>query len=219
MSRHRHAYDEDDMYDYDDYDDDEYCDQGPIVPKSGRQEPKLQKASTPLATKVTKTSKSNNNSVSKQSLNTTPIATKQSSKTTPITVFTKNPNDLVPDVAKLEIGKFDHAISAESNACGVSDDEVDCEHCEVSADKFRHVTLVVAGHVDAGKSTLVGNILFQCGAVSKKVMRKNEKESKQIGKGSFAIAWIMDENESERQHGVTIEVGERFVPTQHLVRG
>ena len=54
------------------------------------------------------------------------------------------------------------------------------------------------GHVDAGKSTLMGRLLYDCGAVDERVMRKFRQESEQIGKGSFALAWVLDQTEEER---------------------
>jgi hypothetical protein len=71
------------------------------------------------------------------------------------------------------------------------------------------LTMVVTGHVDAGKSTLVGHLLYQCGQVTQRTMHKYEKDSKAIGKASFSLAWVTDESQSEREHGVTIDVAER----------
>ena len=58
--------------------------------------------------------------------------------------------------------------------------------------------LVVVGHVDAGKSTLLGRLLFELGRVSPRLMHKYQQESKKIGKQSFAFAWIFDETGEER---------------------
>lgn len=55
-----------------------------------------------------------------------------------------------------------------------------------------------AGHVDAGKSTLMGHVLYQLGFVNKRTMHKYEQESKKLGKASFAYAWVLDETEEER---------------------
>jgi len=55
------------------------------------------------------------------------------------------------------------------------------------------------GHVDAGKSTLMGHLLYQLGFVGKKAMHKYEQDSRKAGKGSFAYAWVLDETEEERQ--------------------
>lgn len=60
------------------------------------------------------------------------------------------------------------------------------------------LNLLVIGHVDAGKSTLMGHLLFQLGHVPKKAMHKYEQESKKIGKQSFMYAWVLDETGEER---------------------
>jgi elongation factor 1 alpha-like protein len=65
----------------------------------------------------------------------------------------------------------------------------------------------VIGHVDAGKSTLMGHLLFLLGYVDSKTISKYERDSKAIGKDSFHFAWVMDAGEEERQRGVTIDVG------------
>ena len=71
------------------------------------------------------------------------------------------------------------------------------------------LTMVVTGHVDAGKSTLVGHLLYKCGQVAQRTMHKYEKDSRAIGKASFSLAWVTDESRAEREHGVTIDVAER----------
>ena len=60
------------------------------------------------------------------------------------------------------------------------------------------INLVVIGHVDAGKSTLMGHVLYKLGFVQRKTMQKYEHESKKLGKASFAYAWVLDETEEER---------------------
>ena len=76
-------------------------------------------------------------------------------------------------------------------------------------------TLPTLSTNDTGKSTLVGNLLYKVGSVAQRTIHKYEKESKQTGKGSFALAWVMDESESEREHGVTIDLAERELRTEH----
>ena len=71
------------------------------------------------------------------------------------------------------------------------------------------LTMVVTGHVDAGKSTLVGHLLYKCGQVAQRTIHKYEKDSRNIGKASFSLAWVTDESKAEREHGVTIDVAER----------
>eukprot|EP00096_Caligus_rogercresseyi_P016218 TRINITY_DN879_c0_g1_i2.p1 TRINITY_DN879_c0_g1~~TRINITY_DN879_c0_g1_i2.p1 ORF type:complete len:442 (+),score=83.67 TRINITY_DN879_c0_g1_i2:267-1592(+) len=69
------------------------------------------------------------------------------------------------------------------------------------------INLIVAGHVDSGKSTLIGHLLALLGAVPSKVLHRNETESRKAGKSSFSYAWILDETSEERNRGVTINVG------------
>ncbi|XP_030641832.1 HBS1-like protein [Chanos chanos] len=69
------------------------------------------------------------------------------------------------------------------------------------------LNLVVIGHVDAGKSTLMGHLLYLLGNVNKRTMHKYEQEAKKAGKASFAYAWVLDETGEERERGVTMDVG------------
>ncbi|CAO3640610.1 unnamed protein product [Cunninghamella blakesleeana] len=75
------------------------------------------------------------------------------------------------------------------------------------------LNLVVIGHVDAGKSTLMGHLLYDLGNVNERTMRKYEKESQNIGKGSFAYAWVLDETGEERERGITIDVAMNYFET------
>ncbi|XP_077991183.1 uncharacterized protein LOC144445493 [Glandiceps talaboti] len=80
------------------------------------------------------------------------------------------------------------------------------------------VNLVVIGHVDAGKSTLMGHLLYLLGNVNKRTMHKYEQESKKAGKASFAYAWVLDETGEERERGITMDVGlTNFETSQKIV--
>ncbi|CAK4621102.1 hypothetical protein LEN26_014384 [Aphanomyces euteiches] len=81
------------------------------------------------------------------------------------------------------------------------------------ADGKSKISMVVIGHVDAGKSTITGHLLFRLGYVSKQVMHKYEKQSREAGKASFAFAWVMDADEEERTRGVTMDVGTSYFET------
>lgn len=85
-------------------------------------------------------------------------------------------------------------------------------------DGKQQIHLVVVGHVDAGKSTLMGHLLFDLGNVSQRVMHKHEQESKKMGKQSFMYAWVLDETGEERARGITMDVGSsRFdTPTKQV---
>ena len=71
------------------------------------------------------------------------------------------------------------------------------------ADK-QHISLVVCGHVDAGKSTTTGHLIFKLGGISEREMQKLQSEADHLGKSSFAFAYYMDKDKAERERGVTI---------------
>ncbi|CAD5206358.1 unnamed protein product [Bursaphelenchus okinawaensis] len=77
------------------------------------------------------------------------------------------------------------------------------------------ISLVIAGHVDAGKSTLVGHSLYLLGNVDEKSMRGYKQQSLRSGKASFAFAWILDETEEERIRGVTMDIAHANFNTPH----
>ncbi|CAH0406125.1 unnamed protein product [Chilo suppressalis] len=77
-----------------------------------------------------------------------------------------------------------------------------------------HIYIVVIGHVDAGKSTLMGRLLCDLGEVSQKTLHKYEQESKKIGKQSFMYAWVLDETGEERVRGITMDVGKAQFETK-----
>lgn len=74
-------------------------------------------------------------------------------------------------------------------------------------DPREHFNLVFIGHVDAGKSTLSGNILYLTDNVDKRTIEKYEREAKDLNRESWFLAFIMDTNEEERAKGKTVEVG------------
>jgi elongation factor 1-alpha len=69
-----------------------------------------------------------------------------------------------------------------------------------------HVNLVVVGHVDAGKSTTTGHLIYKCGGINKRQIEKFEKEAEEMGKGSFKYAWVLDKLKAERERGITIDI-------------
>lgn len=68
----------------------------------------------------------------------------------------------------------------------------------------KHVSIVICGHVDAGKSTTTGRLIFELGGISEREMTKLKDEAKALGKDSFAFAFYMDKSKEERARGVTI---------------
>jgi len=69
-----------------------------------------------------------------------------------------------------------------------------------------HVNLVVIGHVDSGKSTSTGHLIYKCGGIDKRTIEKFEKEAAEMGKGSFKYAWVLDKLKAERERGITIDI-------------
>merc|ERR1740139_1490004 len=69
-----------------------------------------------------------------------------------------------------------------------------------------HCNLVVIGHVDAGKSTSTGHLIYKCGGIDKSTIDKFEKEATEIGKSSFKYAWVLDKLKAERERGITIDI-------------
>jgi elongation factor 1-alpha len=69
-----------------------------------------------------------------------------------------------------------------------------------------HVNLVVIGHVDAGKSTTTGHLIYKLGGIDKRTIEKFEKEASELGKGSFKYAWVLDNLKAERERGITIDI-------------
>ncbi|MBN2109828.1 MAG: translation elongation factor EF-1 subunit alpha [Methanosarcinaceae archaeon] len=82
----------------------------------------------------------------------------------------------------------------------------------MAADK-PHMNLAVIGHIDHGKSTLVGRLMFETGAVPAHLIEKYKAEAKEKGKESFAFAWVMDSLKEERERGITIDIAHRRFDT------
>ncbi|PQE24416.1 Elongation factor 1-alpha protein [Rutstroemia sp. NJR-2017a BBW] len=69
-----------------------------------------------------------------------------------------------------------------------------------------HINVVVIGHVDSGKSTTTGHLIYKCGGIDKRTIDKFEQEAKELGKGSFKYAWVLDKLKAERERGITIDI-------------
>lgn len=77
-----------------------------------------------------------------------------------------------------------------------------------------HVNIIFIGHVDAGKSTLGGSILYATGMVDDRTMDKYKKEAKDLGRETWYLSWVMDLTKEERSKGKTVEVGRGFFETE-----
>lgn len=104
--------------------------------------------------------------------------------------------------------------SGGDNSSAVADVvEEDNDEENVEEDPREHLNLVFIGHVDAGKSTLSGSILYLMGMVDKRTIERFEREAKDRNRESWFLAFIMDTSEEERAKGKTVEVGRAHFET------
>ena len=68
------------------------------------------------------------------------------------------------------------------------------------------INLVVIGHVDSGKSTSTGHLIYKCGGIDERTIAKFEKEAAESGKSTFKYAWVLDKLKAERERGITIDI-------------
>ncbi|XP_058393110.1 elongation factor 1-alpha 1-like [Diceros bicornis minor] len=68
------------------------------------------------------------------------------------------------------------------------------------------INIVIIGHVDSGKSSTTGHLIYECGGIDKRTMEKIEKEAAEIGKGSFKYAWVLDKLKAEYECGINIDI-------------
>lgn len=72
-----------------------------------------------------------------------------------------------------------------------------------------HINVAFIGHVDHGKSTTIGRLLYEVGEVPEHIIEKYKKEAQEKGKATFEFAWVMDRLKEERERGLTIDVAHR----------
>jgi len=87
----------------------------------------------------------------------------------------------------------------------------------MATDGKEHVSIVICGHVDAGKSTTTGRLIFELGGLPERELTKLREEADRLGKSSFAFAFYMDRQKEERERGVTISctTKEFFTDSKH----
>ncbi|KAI0772083.1 eukaryotic polypeptide chain release factor 3 [Trametes elegans] len=106
---------------------------------------------------------------------------------------------------------------AKTDTTAVAQDVRNAADEETLKDLFGHVkqhlNVVFIGHVDAGKSTMGGNLLYLTGMVDKRTMEKYEREAKEAGRDSWYLSWALDSTPQERAKGKTVEVGRAYFET------
>eukprot|EP01119_Soliformovum_irregulare_P021104 TRINITY_DN6967_c0_g1_i1.p1 TRINITY_DN6967_c0_g1~~TRINITY_DN6967_c0_g1_i1.p1 ORF type:complete len:1824 (-),score=734.75 TRINITY_DN6967_c0_g1_i1:21-5492(-) len=75
---------------------------------------------------------------------------------------------------------------------------------------------VMIGHIDAGKSTTAGHMIYKTGRIDKHSVQRIEKISWELGKGSFKWAWIMDQLKNERELGLTVDTSTWNIPLENF---
>ena len=79
-----------------------------------------------------------------------------------------------------------------------------------------HINIVFVGHVDHGKSTTVGRLMFDSGVVDEQAMRKLKEKAQELGKSGFEFAFVMDNLKEERERGVTIDLAhKKFITNKY----
>ena len=76
-----------------------------------------------------------------------------------------------------------------------------------------HINLVFIGHVDHGKSTTVGRMLFDSGNIGEQQLRKLKDKAQELGKAGFEFAYVMDNLKEEQERGVTIDLAHKKFET------
>ncbi|CAN7035180.1 unnamed protein product [Brassica rapa subsp. trilocularis] len=128
----------------------------------------------------------------------------------PFISFFINYVDLEAEIRALQLDSAAKEKAAQEKAAKEEEAEEEAE-----ANKKRHLNAVFIGHVDAGKSTIGGQILFLSGQVDDRQIQKYEKEAKDKSRESWYMAYIMDTNEEERAKGKTVEVGRAHFETKN----
>ena len=85
---------------------------------------------------------------------------------------------------------------------------------EETGEKKDHVNVVFIGHVDAGKSTIGGHLMYLTGMVDKRTLEKYEREAKEKNRETWYLSWALDTNLEEREKGKTVEVGRAYFETE-----
>ncbi|CDH51705.1 eukaryotic polypeptide chain release factor 3 [Lichtheimia corymbifera JMRC:FSU:9682] len=117
-----------------------------------------------------------------------------------------------PKANKKEAEKAVEKAAEKANAVSNDLQNVDDEIVQDMYGK-EHLNIVFMGHVDAGKSTMGGNILFLTGMVDKRTMDKIEKEAKDAGRETWYLSWALDTGTEERAKGKTVECGRAYFET------
>ncbi|CDK25395.1 unnamed protein product [Kuraishia capsulata CBS 1993] len=138
---------------------------------------------------------------------------KEETKEAPVVKEAAKPVSAPKTETKKEEAKDDAPKKTADLVAKQQEEEIDISIVKDMYGGKDHLSIIFMGHVDAGKSTMGGNILFLTGAVDKRTVEKYEREAKDAGRQGWYLSWIMDTNKEERNDGKTIEVGKSYFET------
>ncbi|KAG8758726.1 translation termination factor GTPase eRF3 [Serendipita sp. 396] len=155
-----------------------------------------------------------------------PPSAPASGTSTPIKTAPKSQGSAPKPAASKEKKDFNFSMDRAKNTAdaivkeqaAVADDETlkelyGAEEDVVDTNVKMHLNVVFTGHVDAGKSTLGGQILVLTGMVDKRTLEKYERDAKEAGRESWYLSWALDSTPQEREKGKTVEVGRAYFET------
>jgi peptide chain release factor subunit 3 len=96
------------------------------------------------------------------------------------------------------------------------DDMVEAKDITEVDETRQPASLIFIGHVDAGKSTICGNVMYLTGMVDERTIKAYQKEAADKKMDSWWLAYVMDINEEEKEKGKTVEVGRATLQTQRI---
>lgn len=165
------------------------------VPAPPKEEPKKEEASAPETGSKATASKAIEKTGEKAS----------SGRTSPTASGRSSPSSTAKQTAK---EKRDADAVANEQSADVDDDTLKEMYGK------EHVNIIFIGHVDAGKSTLGGSILYATGMVDDRTLDKYKREAKELGRETWYLSWALDLTKEERSKGKTVEVGRGFFETE-----
>jgi len=114
------------------------------------------------------------------------------------------------------VDKTEAELAEEKIAKAFKDRDVNMnpEGCKEVDTTRQPVSMVFIGHVDAGKSTICGNLMYLMGVVDQRIIDKYKQEAKDKGRDSWWLAYVMDVSDEEKAKGKTVEVGRANFDTQ-----
>ena len=181
----------------------------PSQPQQPQQQSTQQSApkSTQSSTSTKQSSAPKKESTPSSSGASTPVSSQQTSKAT---------NGSNTPISKSALNaaqeKTDHIVK-ETKAAADAETLKDLFGSDGAVPK-QHLNVVFCGHVDAGKSTMGGQIMYLTGMVDKRTLEKYERDAKEAGRESWYLSWALDSTPQEREKGKTVEVGRAFFETE-----